>query len=155
LVTPGRQLWADVLIPADDPLWDPDVGRSFLWLGEIWAAALRSLGHAVSVHPGPLQSTSWSKVVCFAGLGPGELTDTSGAKVLGISQRRTRAGARFQCAAYTSWDPGALVALLAIADDARPAARSALGGVAAGTGCPPEVLLRAFLAHLPGPADPA
>jgi hypothetical protein len=33
--------------------------------------------------------------------------------VVGISQRRTRGWARFQCAAYLRWDPGALVALLA------------------------------------------
>ena len=34
-------------------------------------------------------------------------------KVVGISQRRTRRWARFQCAAYVRWDPAALVALLA------------------------------------------
>ncbi len=48
---------------------------------------------------------------CFAGLGPGEVT-IGGRKAVGISQRRTRAGARFQCVAYERWDPGPLAALL-------------------------------------------
>ena len=43
-----------------------------------------------------------------------------GRKVVGISQRRTRGWARFQCAAYRRWDPAALVALLG----RRPAPRS-------------------------------
>ena len=33
--------------------------------------------------------------------------------MVGISQRRTRGWARFQCAVYRRWDPAALVALLA------------------------------------------
>ena len=33
--------------------------------------------------------------------------------MVGISQRRTRQWARFQCASYRRWDPAALVALLA------------------------------------------
>jgi hypothetical protein len=36
-----------------------------------------------------------------------------GAKAVGISQRRTRAGARFQCAVHRRWDPAAVVAPLA------------------------------------------
>ncbi|HEX6785774.1 MAG TPA: hypothetical protein VF076_01140, partial [Acidimicrobiales bacterium] len=56
--------------------------------------------------------TPWSPLVCFSGLGPGEV-HAGGRKVVGISQRRTRGWARFQCAAYLRWDPDALVALLA------------------------------------------
>jgi lipoate-protein ligase A len=56
--------------------------------------------------------TAWSSLVCFSGLGPGEV-HAGGRKVVGISQRRTRGWARFQCAAYLRWDPDALVALLA------------------------------------------
>ena len=35
-----------------------------------------------------------------------------GAKLVGISQRRSRAGARFQCAVHTRWSPATLVGLL-------------------------------------------
>jgi lipoate-protein ligase A len=55
--------------------------------------------------------TRWSSLVCFSGLGPGEV-HADGRKVVGISQRRTRRWARFQCAAYLHWDPAALVSLL-------------------------------------------
>ena len=44
-------------------------------------------------------------------MGPGEV-ERDGRKVVGISQRRTRAGARFQCVAYREWRPDRLLALL-------------------------------------------
>ena len=44
-----------------------------------------------------------SPVVCFAGLAAGEVT-VGGAKVVGISQRRTRAGGRFQCSVPLQWN---------------------------------------------------
>ena len=44
-----------------------------------------------------------------------------GRKVVGISQRRTRAGALFQCAALTRWNPAHTLALVR-ADDPGAAA---------------------------------
>jgi hypothetical protein len=44
------------------------------------------------------------RLVCFAGIGAGEVL-VGGAKVVGISQRRDRRGSRFQCVAHRSWDP--------------------------------------------------
>jgi lipoate-protein ligase A len=149
LVEPGSLLWVDVLLPADDVLWDDDVGRAFLWLGEAWAGALADLGGATTVHRGALQRTRWSDLVCFAGLGPGELTDPAGRKVVGISQRRTRAGARFQCAALGAWDPGGLVALLALTSDERDAVGAELASAAAGVGEDLGAVLDAFLQRLP------
>jgi hypothetical protein len=121
LLRPGEVHWVDVVVPREDPLWDDDVGRAFHWLGRAWAGALADLGVAAAVHEGPLVTTRWSRLVCFAGLGPGELT-ASGAKVVGIAQRRTRAGARFQCAVLRRWDPAATTSLLALDDRARAAA---------------------------------
>lgn len=109
-VTPGDPLWVDVVVPRDDPRWDDDVGRAFWWLGEAWAAAL---GDGAEVHRGGLCTTPWSRQVCFAGLGPGEVT-VGGRKAVGISQRRTRHGALFQCAVHRTWDPGPLVAALGL-----------------------------------------
>ena len=82
--------------------------------------------------------------MCFAGLGPGEVT-VDGRKVVGISQRRTRAAARFQCVVLERWDPDAVVALL------DPAVRPAvpLGPVASGAGVDLPTLADAFVAHLP------
>jgi lipoate-protein ligase A len=149
LVVPGDLLWADVVVPAADPLWEVDVGRAFLWLGEAWAGALAELGVSAVVHGAGLLATRWSSLVCFAGTGSGEVLSTDGAKLVGLAQRRTRAAARFQCAALLRWDPVTLVELLALAPDDRAEARAALSGAAAGIPVPPDDLLAAFLRHLP------
>ncbi len=142
LVVPGDVLWVDVIVPADDELWDDDVGRAAHWLGRVWAAALGELGVAGKVHTGGLVAAPHSTQVCFAGLGPGEVT-VDGRKVVGISQRRTRSAARFQCAALGRWDPIALGDLLVEV----PA--DAIADVAAGAGVPLDDLLAAVLRHLP------
>jgi len=149
LVQPGSPLWVDVVLPAGDPLWDRDVGQAFLWLGDVWLRALADVGVSASVHRGALRRTRWSDLVCFAGLGPGELTTSGGAKVVGISQRRTREAARFQCAALLRWEPAALVALLALADATRAEAAAELASAATGVAAEPDPLLDAFLQHLP------
>lgn len=92
----GPTLWVDLVVPREDPLWVDDVGRSSDWLGDTWTHALASLGVEASVHCGRLERTVASTLVCFAGLGPGEVL-VNDRKVVGISQRRTRRGARFQC----------------------------------------------------------
>jgi lipoate-protein ligase A len=83
------------------------------WLGEAWALALADLGHpGGAVHRGGLECGVLGPVVCFAGTGPGEVL-VEGEKVVGISQRRTRAGARFQCSVPLRWDARRHAALLA------------------------------------------
>jgi lipoate-protein ligase A len=142
LLTPGSVLWADVLVAAGDPLWTDDVGRAFWWLGEVWVEALASAGvEGARWHDGPLERTPLSDLVCFAGLGPGEVVTGDGRKVVGMSQRRTRSGALFQCAALLAWDAAATAALLGL--DATELADAATGvGVALG------VLQEAFVAAL-------
>ncbi len=111
-VAPDEPIWIDVVIPRDDPLWTDDVGRAFLPIGRAWSAALESLGlHGTSVHDETMVRTDWSGLVCFSGTGPGEVL-RDGRKIVGISQRRTRAGARFQCALPRRWDPEPLRAVL-------------------------------------------
>lgn len=113
LLDPGGAWWVDVEIGREDPLWTDDVGRSALWLGRAWAEALTAVGvRDAVVHEGPMRTTPLSAVVCFAGLAAGEVT-VDGAKVVGISQRRTRAGARFQCSVPRAWDVARHAALLA------------------------------------------
>ena len=71
LLVPGDVLWLDVLIPVGDPLWDDDVSKASHWLGETWVTAL---GYG-DVHRGPMVKSKWSPLVCFTGLGAGEVTD--------------------------------------------------------------------------------
>lgn len=144
LVVPGDVLWVDLIVPAGDVLWQNDVGRAFHWVGESWVAALAELGVVAEVHRGPLRRSRWSSEVCFAGVGPGEVS-ANGRKVVGMSQRRTRAAARFQCAALLRWDPSAIVSLLGLA----PEAADELAELAQGVGVEPEALLAAVLSHLP------
>ncbi len=103
-------LWIDFVIERDDVLWSDDVGRSMWWVGELWAAALAENEVAsrdqLIVHRGGLERNEISDLVCFAGLGPGEVT-LHGKKLVGISQRRTRQMARFQCVLHSRWSIGA------------------------------------------------
>jgi lipoate-protein ligase A len=122
LLRPGEIVWFDVIVPAEElrraGVGD-DVAASMIWLGEHVAGALSSLGVGDSeVHRGSLACSDWCPLICFAGLGAGEVS-RGGAKLVGISQRRTRAGSRFQCAAHTVWSPDELARFL----QARPSAR--------------------------------
>jgi len=129
LVRPGDVLWVDVLLPAGDPLWEDDVGRSFHWLGRAWVDALASLDVEGAWHDGPLVCTPWCRQVCFAGLGPGEVT-VDDRKVVGLAQRRTRAGALFQCAALLRWDPEEMARLLDLDTEAEKALANLAGPLA-------------------------
>lgn len=147
LVEPAGVAWVDVELPRGDPLWDDDVGRATWWLGERWASALADLGAGpgpLAVHRGGLVRSRWSALVCFAGLGPGEVTTATGAKVLGIAQRRTRAGARFQCAVPLRWDPTALAALLT----GHPPLATNLAAAVSPVTAEPRAVVDALLAHL-------
>ena len=145
-VDPATTAWVDLVIPAGDPLWHDDVGRAARWVGEAWRAALAELDVApVEVHTGALACGPLGRLVCFGTVGAGEVTLADRRKVVGISQRRTRFAARFQCAAYTRWDPEPLVALLGLdADGAR-----AVEGAAVGVGRSPAGVIDALLRNLP------
>jgi lipoate-protein ligase A len=133
LVEPGAAVWVDVTIPAGDPLWDPDVGRAFYWLGAAWTEVLMAAGRQARWHEGAMQATPWSAQVCFAGLGPGEVI-VDGRKVVGLSQRRTREAALFQCCAALRWEPERLLDLLALGDAERARGATELADVATGIG---------------------
>jgi len=159
LLVPGDAIWVDVVLPAGDELWEADVGRSALWLGEVWSSTLLACGVPdLVVHRGRMVDGPWSRLVCFAGIAPGEVVvagggergevgsgDRAGAKVVGISQRRTRAAARFQCALYRRFDASATVELLA---PPRPAAGD-LTRLVRPVATPEPALREAFLRHLP------
>ena len=114
LLEPGDSVWIDLLVPRSDPLWDDDVGRSFAWLGRAWVTGLAELGRPEGrVHDGPLVRGRFGRQVCFAGIGPGEVT-LDGVKAVGLSQRRTRAGARFQAVVHRRWHPAPLVAIAGV-----------------------------------------
>lgn len=95
LIDSSAQVWIDVWLPRADVLFEDDVINSSAWLGAAWKSALGNLGlDGLEVARGGLRRSRWSDLVCFAGVGPGELL-WRGRKLVGLSQRRTREGARF------------------------------------------------------------
>jgi len=95
LIAPSSQVWIDVWLPRDDPHWDDDVIGSSQWLGKAWRDALAGLGvRDTEVSNARMSRTDWSDLICFAGVGPGEVLWRN-RKLVGLSQRRDRYGARF------------------------------------------------------------
>lgn len=151
LMLPGEFVWADVVIPASDPLWSPDVAQAMVWVGEWWVAALAAVGVPGDVHRARLVSDEWSRQVCWTGVGTGEVVvpglgvGVRPRKVVGISQRRTRDLARFQTMIHLRWRPELVAALVAAP---RPAA-AMLAPAAAAPPLEPAALHQALLAALP------
>jgi lipoate-protein ligase A len=150
LVEPDGCCWLDLVVPRGDVLWDDDVVRSFGWVGATWAAALRSLGFDAAVVPAPRPADGASRLVCFAGVGAGEVL-VGGRKAIGLSQRRTRGHARYQCLAYTGGPaPDAVLDLLRAPAGAIDAARLALVDGTTALAVDGDTLAAAVVAHLPG-----
>jgi len=145
LLLPGEFVWLDVVVPANDPLWSPDVGQAMLWIGELWREALADVGVASDVHHGRLVSGEWSRQVCFAGLGTGEVVAFGGGpKLVGVSQRRTRAWTRLQTMCHLRLRPELVAALVA---SPRPAP-SLIAAVAIPVSCDPVDLRRSLVEGL-------
>ena len=113
LLIPGEVVWIDVILPAGAEGWSDDVHRPMVWLGEHLAAAFAGAGVVgADVHDGAMISSETSRLVCFDGLGPGEVSSR---------RRETR---RHQPAAHAIGGPapGVLVHVLRPRDPPRPAA---------------------------------
>ena len=113
-VHPSDSVWIDITISRDDPLWKDDVAQSMLWLGELFVEALSPWVHA-EVFRDTFSNGIDGRVVCFASSSPGEVF-VGANKLVGISQRRGRDGARFQCVLYRHWRPSEWSQILASSD---------------------------------------
>jgi lipoate---protein ligase len=154
IVRPGRQVWIDVFVPRGHPLFVDDVVASFGFLGRAWFAALADVlapgtGQLEVANRGDRPS-EWSRMLCFAGLGAGEVT-LDGHKIVGISQRRDRSGAWFHSMAPLEVDPFELTSMLVLDAAQREVATAELvrlaGAVPGGPGLLPA-LTTAVLDHL-------
>lgn len=122
LVVPDDIVWIDVIASRG---WLPDdVRGSMIMVGECWRRALIDQGVGeqgiagidpgdIAVHRGGMVVSDWSALVCFAGLGPGEVT-LDGQKLVGLSQRRTRDGVRIQGLLHRRSDLRSMRALFAV-----------------------------------------
>ena len=102
-VHPTESVWIDITIPKDDPLFVDDVSASMLWLGDVFVEALQPWLNAQTFR-GTFHAGTDGRSVCFASSSPGEVF-VGNEKLVGISQRRGREGARLQCVLYRSWQP--------------------------------------------------
>jgi lipoate-protein ligase A len=126
-VAPAAQVWVDVWIPRGDPLWVEDVIDSSAWLGRAWLDALAVAGvNGLMIHGGRLEKGGWGEVVCFASIGPGEVS-TNGMKLVGLAQRRTRDGALFHTCCPLDAAGAELVRLLYLGGEQRRELDSLLG----------------------------
>jgi len=100
LIVPGDVVWIDVVVsPGDLP---DDVRASMVLVGDCWKHALIDTAvdagvdaDTLAVHREGMVQSDWSNLVCFAGVGPGEVL-LDGDKLVGLSQRRSRHGVRIQ-----------------------------------------------------------
>ena len=142
LLWPDEHVWLDLEIPSSDVLWHDDIGRATWWVGDVWRAALASFASLATVHLGRMQRTRWSDDICFAGVGPGEVL-VGDAKLVGISQRRTRLAARFQTMVHLRWRPDVVAELVAGAPPA-----DVVGSLVATCEVPAEAIVSQLIAAL-------
>ena len=104
LVDDALAIWVDVWIPHRPGTVTADVRASMELVGRAWATVLGAaddnLGGRLEVHAGGVTHGAWAELVCFAGLGPGEVL-LDGRKLVGLSQRRSRDWSRVQCQVHT------------------------------------------------------
>lgn len=96
ILRPDEVIWIDLIVPAGTVGIPEDVRGSMIWAGQGWVEALRPfVAGDLTVWCEGMAESEWSELVCFAGLGPGEVL-LDGKKLVGLSQRRTRFGLRIQ-----------------------------------------------------------
>lgn len=135
----GPVLWdadllaLDVVLPRGHRLAERDVVLAYRWLGEAFAAALRTCGvgdvEVVDVQRARADRTDpgTAALACFGGLSPFEVT-AGGRKVLGLSQARRGPGTLLQAGVPLRLDAARLGRLLGRDPDfARALAASAAG----------------------------
>jgi lipoate-protein ligase A len=125
-------LLLDLALPEGHPLFIRDVTESYRWLGEVWAAALRTLAIDTWLVPVALARADTQaldpllKRVCFGGRSPYEVL-VGKRKLVGLAQIRRRGGALFQAGIYLRWEPWDTAALLSATAAERAALAARLG----------------------------
>ena len=143
-VHPSDSVWIDITISRDDPLWKDDVAQSMLWLGELFVEALSPWVQG-NVYRNSFSTGIDGRVVCFASSSPGEVF-VGANKLVGISQRRGREGARFQCVLYRHWRPSEWSQIIASSD-----VRSRVADIAVATlNIPAQTLVNTVSQQLSG-----
>ncbi len=98
LVDANHSVWIDIEVGIEDPRYCPEPMKMMAKVGKWWMEGLRSLNCCppdISQFEGAMECDAGGDVICFAGRAHGELM-VGESKLVGLSQRRTRDGARVQ-----------------------------------------------------------
>jgi len=131
LVDPDAAVWIDVVVPPGDERFGSDVRSGMIEVGRRWRRALIALGadpDRIAVHEGEMRTSAWGDLLCFAGVGAGEVL-FDGAKLVGISQRRSSAVLRFQCQVHREDPTDRLMRLIGDRPTGEPMRPAVLGDV--------------------------
>ncbi len=118
------QLGYAVILPANHPLWEGDLASSYRRLAEPLAFGFNRLGVHVDPAPPSLKTEFAASAppiasrVCFSALGPYELLDQRGRKIIGNSQIRRRASALQHGTIQVVGSQNQLAEILSTASDA-------------------------------------
>ena len=136
MICDASYLMLDVALPAGDPRAGDDLAESYRWLAEELLAQLAAAGARGlrAVAPRELAGRSTAdraaaRHACFAGLGPYEIVDAGGRKLVGLAQRRRRGGMPLQAATHLAGASTALADLLPLDSGVRARVRARLGRV--------------------------
>tara|TARA_B100001250_G_scaffold362589_1_gene341382 strand:+ start:154 stop:846 length:693 start_codon:yes stop_codon:yes gene_type:complete len=146
LVSPEDMLWVDVFVPKESKFWIADIAEASIWIGGIWRNALKRLDIECFLFDEKFSRSEASDLICFLGRAPGELF-IDNRKILGISQRRSKFGTRFQCALIINWKPEHMVAAYSGAPIPNLDKLISYAGIS--SGCEKHSALDAFLSALP------
>lgn len=133
-IDPAGVAWADLLVPKVSPLWSQDLVETFERVGQLWHQALTACNvdaavYAAGVADVPSSRNEVARLACWAGNGWGEILRGE-TKIVGLSQRRTRWGARVQGMAVLNGSATRVVDYLDVDPDVADAVRSSIGSVA-------------------------
>jgi lipoate-protein ligase A len=139
---------ASLVLPPGHRLVGRDIAASYFWLGEVFAAWLRTAGIDAQLVTRPVDAgvLKWS---CFAGLSHGEVV-VDGRKLLGLAQARRRGGTLFEAGLLLDATPWELLCevLAQPPEAARELAARATSCAALLGAPPPEDALRDLAARL-------
>lgn len=97
-IDPDHVSWVDFWIPKTHHIYESEPSKMFLKIGSLYVDVLHNLGidaDLITLVQRSDSDTAQRKYACWAGLGWGEIT-LANSKILGLSQRRNRWGARIQ-----------------------------------------------------------
>ena len=146
LVAPEDMLWVDIFVPKESKFWIADIAKASIWIGRIWDDALKRLDVECFLFDENFSRTEASDLICFIGRAPGELF-IGNRKILGISQRRSKFGTRFQCALIINWKPEHMIG--AYSSTPIPNLDKLITRAGIASGCEKQDALNAFLSVLP------